>query len=73
MENSEKTGIWLALAEGETVAKPFVFRNHGTHPSTDEQRTKKRKIGNKAWISFYPTFQPMSCSWDRDDKIEERS
>ena len=72
VENSEKTGIWLALAEGETVAKPFVFRNHGTHPSTDEQRTKERTIGKKALMSFYPTFQHI-CSWDRDDKIEERS
>lgn len=56
MDNSEKTGIWLALAEGETVVKPFVFRNHGTHPSTDEQRTKERKIGKKALMSFNPTF-----------------
>ena len=72
MENLEKTGIWLALAEGETVVKPFVFRNHGTPPSTAEQRTKEQKIGKKALMSFYPTFQHIFYSWDCDDKIEER-
>lgn len=48
-EFPEKTGIWLALAEGDTVVKPFIFTKQGTNPSTAAHGTKELKIGNKAY------------------------
>ena len=49
MDYSDKTGTWLALAEGESVVKPFVFRNFGTNLSSAEHKTKELKIGTKAF------------------------
>ena len=48
-EFPEKTGIWLALAEGDTVVKPFIFTKQGTNPSTADHGTKELKIGTKAF------------------------
>ena len=49
MDYSDKTGTWLALAEGESVVKPFVFRNFGTNLSSADHKTKELKIGTKAF------------------------
>ena len=49
MDYSDKTGTWLALAEGESVVKPFVFRNFGTNLATANHKTKELKIGTKAF------------------------
>ena len=48
-EFPEKTGIWLALAEGDAVVKPFIFSKQGTNPSTADHGTKELKIGTKAF------------------------
>ena len=49
MDYSDKTGTWLALAEGESVVKPFVFRNFETNLATAIHKTKELKIGTKAF------------------------
>ena len=58
-EFPEKTGIWLALAEGDTVVKPFIFTKQGTNrnPSTADHGTKELKIGTKAFIEGSLLFQ----------------
>ena len=39
----------MALAEGESVVKPFVFRNFETNLATAIHKTKELKIGTKAF------------------------
>ena len=48
-EYPEKTGIWLALAEGDTVVKPFIFTKQGTNSWTADPGTKELKVGTKAF------------------------
>ena len=70
----------MALAEGETVVKPFIFSKYGTN-SDDDHQSKQLKIGRLAFDEVLPfpisylfwcLDNILSFSWDCDDKIEKR-